>query len=113
MQKKRKLFFYKDYFENFYEKQSVKVKKKIVWTLRIIEDLEKIPEVYLKYIKNTSGLYEIRVQMGNNNYRIFCFFDSENVVVIGHAFQKKDQKTPKKQIEKAERIKKEYYESKK
>ena len=62
-----------------------------------------------------SGLafYEIRVQVGNNIFRIFCFFDVDNLVVIGHGFQKKTQKTPKKQIDKAEQIKREYYESKK
>jgi len=74
--------------------------------------LDQIPEIYLKHIKNSSGLYEIRVQVGNNIFRIFCFFDIDNLVVIGHGFQKKTQKTPKQQIEKAEQIKREYYESK-
>ena len=112
MHKKRKLLFFKDYFETFYEKQTLKVKHKILWTLQIIEELEQIPDIYLKHLKKTSGLYEIRVQVGNNIYRIFCFFDQDNIVVVGHGFQKKSQKTPKQQIEKAERIKKEYYESK-
>jgi phage-related protein len=59
--------------------------------------------VYIKYLKNTSGLYEIRIQVGNNIYRIFCFFDVDNLVIIGHGFQKKSQKTPKQEIEKAAR----------
>ena len=112
MNRKRELNFFKDYFGNFYDNQTIKVQKKILWTLRIIEDIERIPEIYLKYLKNTSGLYEIRVQVGSNIYRIFCFFDIDNIVVIGHGFQKKTQKTPKQQIEKAEQIKREYYESK-
>ncbi len=112
MNKKRELYFFKDYFEIFYENQPERVQKKILWTLRIIEEIERIPEIYLKYLKNTSGLYEIRVQAGNNIYRIFCFFDIENLVVIGHGFQKKSAKTPKQQIEKAEQIKQEYYENK-
>ena len=112
MNKKRELYFFKDYFEKFYEQQTEKVQKKILWTLRIIEELERIPEVYIKYLKNTSGLYEIRIQVGNNIYRIFCFFDIDNLVVIGHGFQKKSQKTPKQEIERAEQIKREYYESK-
>jgi len=74
--------------------------------------LDKIPENYLRNIKNSTGIYEIRVQVGNNIFRIFCFFDIDNIVVIGHGFKKKSQKTPKQQIEKAEQIKKEYYESK-
>jgi len=78
-----------------------------------MEELEQIPENYLKFIQNSSGLYEIRVQVGNNIFRIFCFFDLDNLVVIGNGFQKKTQKTPKQQIKKAEQIKMDYYDSKK
>lgn len=112
MGKKRDLYFFKDYFDDFYEKQTEKVKRKIIWTFKVIEELERIPEVYIKHLKNTTGLYEIRVQVGNNIFRIFCFFDFDNIVVIGHGFQKKTQKTPKQEIERAEQIKKYYYESK-
>jgi phage-related protein len=112
MNKRRVLYFFKDYFEKFYNSQTIKVQKKILWTLKIIEEFDRIPEVYLKYLKNTSGLYEIRIQVGNNIYRIFCFFDIDNLVIIGHGFHKKSQKTPKQEIDRAEQIKKEYYESK-
>jgi phage-related protein len=112
MNRKRELNFFKDYFEKFYDNQTIKVQRKILWTMRIIEDIDRIPEIYLKHLKNTSGLYEIRVQVGSNIFRIFCFFDIDNIVVIGHGFQKKSQKTPKQQIEKAEQIRKEYYDSK-
>ena len=112
MSKKRELYFFRDYFEKFYNDQTEKVQRKILWTLRIIEQVDRIPELYLKHLKDTSGLYEIRVQVGNNIFRMFCFFDLENLVVIGHGFQKKSQKTPKKEIKKAEQIKQEYYESK-
>jgi len=112
MNKKRELNFFKDYFEVFYDNQTAKVQRRILWTLRIIEDIDRIPETYLKHLKNTSGLYEIRVRVGNNIYRIFCFFDAANIVVIGHGFQKKSQKTPKQQIERAEQRKNEYYDSK-
>ncbi|WP_108425006.1 type II toxin-antitoxin system RelE/ParE family toxin [Flagellimonas amoyensis] len=111
MNKKRELYFFKNYFEVFFEIQTEKVKKKIIWTLRIIEEIDRIPETYLKHLKNTTGLYEIRVQVGSNIYRIFCFFDLDNIVVVGHGFHKKTQKTPKLQIERAEQIKKEYYET--
>jgi phage-related protein len=113
MNKKRELYFFKNYFEDFYEDQTDKVKKKIIWTLKVIEEIDRIPENYLKHLKNTTGLYEIRVQVGNNIFRIFCFFDLDNIVVVGHRFQKKTQKTLKQQIERAEQIKKEYYENKK
>ena len=112
MDRKRELFFYKDHFKDFYAAQSTKVKKKILWTLRVVEDLDRVPEIYLKHLENADGLYEIRVQSGNDIFRIFCFFDKNNLVVIGHGFQKKTQKTPQKEIERALRIKNEYYEEK-
>ncbi|MDR9375025.1 MAG: type II toxin-antitoxin system RelE/ParE family toxin [Schleiferiaceae bacterium] len=113
MAKKRKLFFFKNYFELFFDGLDKKVQSKVLWTFRLIEELDRIPDRYLKHLKNTSGLYEIRVQVGNNIFRFFCFFDIDNIVVVGHGFQKKTQKTPKREIEKAERIKQAYYDSKK
>ena len=113
MNKKREFLFYKNYFREFYKSQSKKTQKKILWTLKIVEELDRIPETYFKHLTGTSGLYEIRVQVGSNIYRIFCFFDHDNIVVVGHGFQKKTQKTPQKEIERAEIIKKEYYEGKK
>jgi len=107
MNKIRDLYFFKDYFEKFFDTQTEKVQKKILWTLRIIEEMERIPVMYLKHLKNTSGLYEIRIRVGSNIYRIFCFFDIDNLVIIGHGFQKKSQKTPKQEIDHTEQIKKE------
>ena len=74
----------------------------------MIEDLQKIPENYLKHIENTNGLYEIRIQQPNNIFRIFCFFDKGKLIVLANGFQKKTQKTPKKEIEKALKIMEEY-----
>ncbi|WP_317048541.1 type II toxin-antitoxin system RelE/ParE family toxin [Flavobacterium fluviale] len=62
----------------------------------------------MKYIENTDGLYEIRIQQGNDIFRIFCFFDEGRLVVLTNGFQKKTQKAPKKEIKKALKIKKEY-----
>lgn len=107
-QKHRKITFYKNYFQDFFSKQNSKVKAKIVWTLELIEDLQRVPETYLKHIENTDGLYEIRVQLGSNIFRIFCFFDQGQLIVLATGFQKKTQKTPKKEIEKALKIKAEY-----
>jgi len=108
MKKKRIIIFYKDYFEDFFIKQRDKVKDKIVWTFQLIEELERIPETYLKHIENTDGLFEIRIQQGNDIFRIFCFFDEGKLVVLANGFQKKTQKTPKNEIEKALKIKNEY-----
>jgi phage-related protein len=112
-QKSRTIIFYKDYFQDFFVKQRDKVRDKIIWTLELIEDIQKIPETYLKQMENTDGLYEIRVQQGSDIFRIFCFFDQGQLVILMNGFQKKSQKTPKKEIDKALKIKEEYENSKK
>ena len=107
-QKYRKITFYKDYFQDFFDRQSKKVKAKIVWTFDLVEDLQRVPETYLKHIENTDGLYEIRVQLGSDIFRIFCFFDQGQLVVSANGFQKKTQKTPRNEIDLALKIKAEY-----
>ena len=111
-QKIRTIIFYKEYFSEFFVKQRQKVKDKIVWTFDLVERIEKVPETYLKHIEGTDKLFEIRVQNGSDIFRIFCFFDEGSLVVIANGFQKKTQKTPKNEIEKALKIKIEYYENK-
>jgi phage-related protein len=106
--KHRTIIFYKDYFQEFFVKQKDKVKDKIIWTLGLIEEIPRVPESYLKHIENTDGLYEIRVQQGNDIFRIFCFFDQGQLVILANGFTKKTQKTPKKEIERALKIKAEY-----
>lgn len=94
--------------KSFFDEQAEKVKAKIIWTIRIIEYVDKIPSTYLKHIENTDGLFEMRIQHGSDIFRVFCFFDEGRLVVLTNGFQKKTQKTPKKEIEKALKIKKEY-----
>jgi phage-related protein len=108
----RSVTFYKDYFSDFFHKQKQKVKDKILWTLRIIETQQQIPVDYLKHLEGTDGLYEIRVQQGSDIFRIFCFFDEGKLIVLTNGFQKKTQKTPKSEIDKALKIKKEYEQEK-
>lgn len=112
MKKYRTVVTYKNYFEDFLEKQRPKVISKILQTLRIIEDVERVPVIYLKYIENTNGLFEIRVKFGSDIFRIFCFFDAGKLVVLLSGFQKKTQKTPSNEIEKAARLMEEYYQEK-
>jgi len=107
-QKQRTIIFYRDYFQEFFERQRDKVKAKIIWTLEFLEELPRIPETYLKHIENTDGLYEIRVQVGSDIFRIFRFFDQGKLIVLANGFQKKNQKTPKNEIERALRIKQQY-----
>jgi len=111
-QKYRKVTFFKSYFQDFFDKQTSKVKAKIIWTFELVEDLHRVPENYLKHIENADGLYEIRVQVASDIFRIFCFFDQGQLIVLAQGFQKKTQKTPKKEIEMALKIKKEYENSK-
>jgi len=108
----REVIFYGDYFWDFYKMQSPKVKKKINWTIGLLQFLEIIPEKYLKHIEGTD-LYEIRVSFGNNIFRIFCFFDKDLLVIILNGFQKKTQKTPRNEIDRAVKLKQYYYEDKK
>ena len=104
----RKVVAYKNYFLDFYRLQNESIQKKIEWTLRLIETTDKVPEKYFKHLAGTKGLYEIRVEVGTNIFRIFSFFDRGNLVVLGNAFQKKSAKTPKNELEKALKIKEEY-----
>lgn len=106
--KYRKAIFYKDYFEDFFLKQSKKIRAKIIWTIQLIEELERVPENYLKHIESTEGLYEIRIKQGHNIFRIFCFFDQGKLIILTNGFQKKTQKIPKKEIDKALKIMEEY-----
>jgi phage-related protein len=110
--KVRKIVFYKEYFTEFFLKQRQKVKDKIIWTFDLIEIIDKVPETYLKHLESTEQLCEIRVQCSKDIFRIFCFFDEGNLVVLANGYQKKTQKTSKQEIEKALKIKKEYHENK-
>ncbi len=107
-QKIRTIVFYKEYFQDFFSEQKDKVKDKIIWTLTLIEEIERVSGHYLKHIEGTDGLYEIRIQLGTDIFRIFCFFDSGKLIIIISGFQKKTQKTPIREIEKALKIKQDY-----
>lgn len=110
--KAREVITYKDYFDDFFKAQTQKVRDKIIKILDLIERVERIPSTYLKYIEGTNGLFEVRVQLGNNIFRIFCFFDGNKFVILLTGFQKKTQKTPPTEIDRAIRLMNEYYEEK-
>jgi len=105
----RQIVLYGDYFNRFYGTQSTKTKLKFDYVLRLISDVELIPEKFLKNLEGTQGLYEIRIKAGGNSYRIFCFFDEKRVIVLLNTFQKKSQKTPKNEIVLAEQLRKHYF----
>ena len=75
----------------------------------LVATLERVPKKYFQHMEGTKGLYEIRVEVGSNIFRAFSFFDSGQLIVVANGFQKKTQKTPKKEIELAIKIKNEYF----
>lgn len=108
----RDIFYYRQYYLDFYKTLKPEVKKKFNWTLQLIALIERIPEKYFKHITGSTGIYEIRVEVGSDIYRIFSFFDKGQLIVLVNGFQKKTQKTPRSEIELAEKLKKQYFDEK-
>lgn len=113
MQKIRRIVFYRDYFNQFYYEQDSRVRKKINWLIEWVVTHQKISSNYLKSISNVKGLFELRIMLGTNCWRIFCFFDEGSIVVLLNGFVKKDQKTPMREIEKAKLLMYKYHEESK
>jgi len=89
------------------------VQNKIFKVIEIIETYEHVHSKYLKSISDSDGLFEARIRLAKNIWRVFCFFDEDKLVVLLSGFQKKKQKTPKREITKAMRLMKMYFEEKK
>ena len=109
----RTVIAYKHYFKDFLIGLSPKVQDKIYKIIEIIEYQQRIPEKYLKHIEGQKGLYEARILLGSNIWKVFCFFDEGKLVILLNGFQKKTQKTPKAEIDKAVRLMDDYYNDKK
>ncbi len=109
----RKLSTYGKYFLEFYNKLDKDLQEKIDWVFELVKTVDIIPKKYFKHLESTDGLFEIRIEYERNIYRIFCFFDEGNLVILINAFQKKTQKTPKSEIEFAKKLKRQYFIDKK
>jgi phage-related protein len=109
MNKVRELVFYRNHFYDFFNKQSEKAKEKIDYVLFLISHIEKVPEKFLKNLEGRKGLYEVRVEHGNNIFRIFCCFDKGKIVVLFNGYKKKSNKTSSQEIEMANKLMKEYF----
>ncbi|MBQ3657928.1 MAG: type II toxin-antitoxin system RelE/ParE family toxin [Bacteroidales bacterium] len=107
---KRKIIAYKNYYSDFMSNLAEQERKKIQRALLLFETEDKIPYHYIKFIRD--GVYEFRVTHFNNEFRLFFIYDGDTIVVLFNCFKKKTQKTPKSEIEKAVKLKNEYYESK-
>ncbi|MBR4553913.1 MAG: type II toxin-antitoxin system RelE/ParE family toxin [Bacteroidaceae bacterium] len=112
MEKVRDIIIYKNHFLDFYNDQSEKVQSKIDYVLKIVATQQRVPLKFLRAIESEKGLFEVRIEMDSNIYRIFCCFDNGNLVVLFNGFQKKSQKTPKDEIARAVRIMNEYFNDK-
>jgi phage-related protein len=109
----RQVLIYGDDFWEFYNAQKPPVQTKIDWVIGLVRDLPMVPEKFLKHMEGTDGMFELRVKAGSDIFRIFCFFDAGNLVILLNGFQKKTDKTPKNVLERAERLKRQYYEDRK
>jgi phage-related protein len=108
----RNVFYYKRYYLDFFESLRPEVKAKFNWTLGLIETLDRVPSKFFCYMENSDGIYEIRVEAGSDIFRVFSFFDKGQLIILANGFQKKSRKTPKKEIELAEKLKKQYFNEK-
>lgn len=108
----RQIFYFENHYLEFFESLRPEVKKKFNWTLQLIATMEKIPKKYFDHMSNSTGIFEIRVEVGSDIFRVFSFFDKGNIIILLNGFQKKTQKTPKNELELAEKLKKQYFDEK-
>ncbi|RPH31567.1 MAG: type II toxin-antitoxin system RelE/ParE family toxin [Bacteroidales bacterium] len=108
----RNIFYFKNYYLDFFEQLKPEVKRKFNWTLQLIATIDRVPSKFFSHMEGTEGIYEIRVEVGSDIYRVFSFFDKGQLVILVNGFQKKSQKTPKREIELAEKLKKQYFDEK-
>ena len=106
----RKIITFGNHFKSFIDSVDDSVRRKIDYVLDMLKTLKRINSKFVKLIKD--GVYELRVEWDGNIYRVFFIFDEGNIVVLFNGFQKKTRKTPQSEIEKALKIKEEYYEYK-
>lgn len=108
----RKIIGYKHYFKDFMDSLSKKEAEKVYRALTLFAEADDklLPRHYIKHL--CDGIYEFRTNYGSNEFRIFYIYDGDTIVVLFNGFRKKTQKTPKKELEKAIALKKEYYENK-
>ena len=94
--------------QEFLDSLPGKVAQKVTWVLGLLEDLDVLPSSYFKKLVGTDGIWECRMSIGSDAYRVLCFFAGNSVVVLTHGFAKKSQKTPMAEIEKAEAYRKDF-----
>jgi phage-related protein len=106
----RKIIAYENYYKNFFDTLDKGTQEKVLYGLLLLKTQDRLPAKYVKFLKD--GLYELRIEWQSNIYRIFFCYDEGSIVILFNGFQKKTQKTPDREIDKALKLKKEYYERK-
>ena len=86
--------------------------EKVAWVLRLVQELDRVPEQYLKKLVGTDDLWEVRIGTGGRSYRLLGFFDGSVLLILTSGFAKKQQKTPRQEVDTAERRRAEYFERK-
>ena len=109
----REIIFHEEYFLDFYKTLDLNVKSKFQYVFELIKQVEMVPKKFLAPMTGYAGLFEVRVEYQSNIYRVFCCFDKGRLVVLFNGIQKKTQKSPKNEIEKAMKLKDEYFQQKK
>ena len=111
MKAERKILAYKDYFRDFIQSLTDAEARKVFYVIDMLKTQERVNTKFVKYLREE--IFELRAEQGGNIFRVFFIFDEGNVVMLFNGFQKKTQKTPEKEIEKAIQLKKKYYAEKK
>ena len=99
--------------EKFLDSLNAKQAQKVLWVLQLVEELDRVTAQYLKKLVNTEDIWEVRVQVGKDIFRLLGFFEGPRLIVLNHAFQKKTQKTPTGAIALAKKRKRNYLRRKK
>lgn len=103
----RKIQAYGSYYEDFFNSLDSGSRQKVLYGMLLLKTIDRLPSKFVKYIG--SGVYELRIEWQGNIFRIFFCFDASNLVILFNGFKKKSQDTPRAEIEKAIRLKNEYY----
>lgn len=106
----RKIVAYRTYYKDFFNTLDRGTQEKVLYGMLLLKTQERLPAKYVKAIRD--GLYELRIEWQSNIYRIFFCFDEGRIVILFNGFQKKTQKTPEREINKALKLKAEYEEAK-
>jgi phage-related protein len=108
----RNIFYFRNYYLNFYQTLNPEVRRKMNWTLQLITTTERVPAKFFKHIADSEGIFEIMVEVGSEIFRVFSFFDQGNLIILVNGFKKKTPKTPKGDLALAHKLKRQYFDEK-